>query len=191
MHLFMVLIGCRPKGRNTEQHDVFFGIAHELRDLVPEIKQFWKGASPLHLDGWRIVKNVDGYKISVSGKEHPTIQPFNHSTNQPTPKLFFLNLGGYKENHFEEFHYKMLTVAANKAGAAAAAKKTAFFMHTGFNKDAAAHIDDRFGVDVDDLFEIPDILPAAIKDKFCINIEPGISLPEDEIQLGYFKLHEL
>ena len=182
----MILIGCRPKGRNTEQHDVFFGIAKELRDLVPSIKAFWKGASPLHLDGWRIVNNVDGYKIRVS-----------RNSDQPkkaAPNLFFLNLGGYKEGHFEEFHYKMLTVAVNKTAAANNAKQTAFFLHTGFNKDAASHIDDRFGVDVDDLIEINDILPPEAKDKFSVVIEKKHGeekIPEDIIHLGYFKLQEL
>lgn len=184
MHLFMVLIGCRPPGRLIEQHDIFFGIAKELRDLVPEIKASWKGASPMHLDGWRMVRHVDGHQITVTEKQAGA------KTN--SPQLFFLNLGGYKENYFEEFHYKMLTVASNKLEAAANAKQTAFFQHTGFNKDAAAHIDDRYGVDVDDLYEITDILPPAVKEKFTISIEPAKKdLPADEIHLGYFKLDQL
>ena len=183
--LFMVLIGCRPKGRNTEQHDVFFGIAKELRDLVPSIQQFWKGASPIHLDGWRIVQHVDGYRVSVREKKE--------TVENDGAQLFFLNLGGYKEGFFEEFHYKMLTVAKDKSDAAKNAKQTAFFLHTGFNKDAAAHIDDRFGVDVDDLYGIKDILPEDMKAKFSILIskEEQGDLPEDDIQLGYFKLNDL
>lgn len=183
--LFMILIGCKPKGRHTEQHDVFFGIARELRDLVPDIKAFWKGASPLHLDGWRTVSNVDGYQISV--EENRTEPKIN------SPQLFFLNLGGYKENCFEEFHYKMLTVANDRLEAAKNAKQTAFFQHTGFSKDASAHIDDRYGVDVDDLYEIADILPASAKNNFSILVKKSAenSLPPDEIHLGYFKLHEL
>ena len=182
--LFMLLIGCRPAARNTEQHDVFFGIAKELRDLIPEIKAFWKGASPLHLDAWRMVNKVDGYRISVA-----------ENMDQPkfaSPNLFFLNLGGYKENYFEEFHYKMLTVGADKLEAAKNAKQTAFFLHTGLNKNASSHIDDRFGVDVDDLFEIKDILSPELKKKFTVTVEKSDEiLPEDEIHLGYFKLHEL
>jgi hypothetical protein len=180
----MILIGCRPAGRNTEQHDVFFGIAKELKDLVPEIKAFWKGSGTLHLDGWRIVNNVDDYKISVSENMD--------GIKSNDANLFFLNLGGYKENYFEEFHYKMLTVAKDKAEAGLNAKKTAFFLHTGFNKDAAAHIDDRFGVDVDDLFEIKDILPEEIKNKFTVVVSKSdAALPEDEINLGYFKIDSL
>jgi Domain of Unknown Function (DUF1543) len=36
--LFMILLGCRPKGRHTEQHDIFFGIGNELADLKPAMK---------------------------------------------------------------------------------------------------------------------------------------------------------
>ena len=43
LKLYMLLLGCKPPGRHTEQHDIFFGIAAELRDLVPEIQQFWPG----------------------------------------------------------------------------------------------------------------------------------------------------
>ena len=82
--LFMLLLGCRPTGRNTEQHDVFFGIAKELRDLVPDIKKFWKGSGNIHIDGWRIVQNVDGYQIYVS----------EQSDDIKEMHLFFLNIGG-------------------------------------------------------------------------------------------------
>jgi hypothetical protein len=182
--LFMILVGCRPGGRNTEQHDVFFGIAKELRDLVPEIKAFWKGAGTMHLDGWRVVNNVDGYHVSIS--------EMKDEEKGSGAKLFFLNLGGYKENYFEEFHYKMLTVATDKAEAGRNAKQTAFFLHTGFNKDAAAHIDDRFGVDVDDLFEIKDILSDETKSRFSVIVEKREHpIKEDEINLGYFKLDSL
>ena len=185
-NLFMILLGCRPKGRNTEQHDVFFGIARQLRDLVPEINNFWKGAAPIHIDGWRIINHVDGFSIRVVEKER--------HTQASSSKLFFLNLGGYKAGCFEEFHYKMLTVAANPIEAAKNAKETAFFLHTGLGKKGAAHIDDRFGVDVDDLFDIKDILPADAREKFSVTVVNNTgtaTLPEDEIHIGYFKLHEL
>ena len=44
MKLFMVLIGCKPNGRHTEQHDIFFGIANELRELIPQFNSFWPEA---------------------------------------------------------------------------------------------------------------------------------------------------
>ena len=51
----MVLLGSKPKGRNTEQHDVFFGIAHSLEELYPDLAGFWPDAKGLHIDAWREV----------------------------------------------------------------------------------------------------------------------------------------
>src|SRR4051812_37227943 len=107
MKLFMVLLGCRAKGRLTEQHDVFFGIGCGLSDLLPQMNAFWPDSNGLHIDAWREVTNVDGYDISIS--EGPKKQTANH--------LFFINLGGYKESEFEEYHYKILSVGRDLAAA--------------------------------------------------------------------------
>jgi hypothetical protein len=183
----MLLIGCRPPGRNTEQHDVFFSIGHSIKELVPQIKAFWPDAKgTLHVDAWREVTQVNGYRITVvHRKEKQNVAALSEK------KLFFLNLGGYKPGEFEELHYKMLAVTKSKSEAIRQARQTAFYKHTGF-KGAASHIDDKFGVDVDDLSEVKDILPAAIKDAYLLQIVPDDSIvSEDELHLGYFKLHKL
>ena len=177
--LFMLLIGASPPDRNIEQHDVFFGIGETLKDLVPDVIAFWPGNNKLHFDAWREVTSVNGYQIEVVLKE---------AGNPLTAyKLFFINLGGYKQNEFEEFHYKMVIAAADKAEAINISKRTAFFRHTGF-KGATSHVDDKYGVDVDDVYEIADILTPAAKEKSSILVSPDGSIPEDEIHLGYFKL---
>lgn len=181
--LFMLLLGCRPVGRNTEQHDIYFGIAENLKDLIPSIKSFWKSSGSIHIDAWRIVNNVDGYQIKITEKI---------SADKTENKLFFINLGGYKENEFDEFHYKILTVSKDKGEAVSAAKKSSFFQHIGFGKLAVSHIDDKFGVDVDDIFEIKDILTATDKNTFSISITKSeTELPNDVLNLGYFKLANL
>src|SRR4051794_28448223 len=43
--LFMTLVGATPKTRNTEQHDVFFGIADSVAELVPDLISFWPEAA--------------------------------------------------------------------------------------------------------------------------------------------------
>jgi hypothetical protein len=177
--LFMLLIGCTPPERHIEQHDVFFGIGESVRDLVAAVKEFWPGENRLHFDAWREVTNANGYQVQVISKDD--------SGSNSLFKLFFINLGGYKQNEFEEFHYKMIIAAADKGEAINAAKQTAFFRHTGF-KGANAHVDDKYGVDVDDVYEIADILGNDVKDRYTIVVTPGNNLPEDEIHLGYFKL---
>jgi len=175
----MLLIGASPPERNIEQHDVFFGIGETIKDLIPDVEAFWPGNNKLHFDAWREVKSVNGYKVEVVLK--------NESRQKSPFKLFFINLGGYKQNEFEEFHYKMIIAAADKAEAVNISKQTAFFKHTGF-KGATSHIDDKFGVDVDDVYEITDILPVSAKEKYSLLVSPADSLPEDEMNLGYFKL---
>ena len=179
----MALLGCKPLGRNTEQHDLFFGIGESLSDIKQDLLNFWKEADgKIHIDGWREVQWVDGYKVEVVAKE-------NDHTSQPE-RLFFINLGGYKENEFEEFHYKIVTVAADKGVAVQKAKQTAFYKHTGF-EGAVSHVDDKYGIDVDDLYEIQDILPSHLKDKYRIQITRAESAQEDELHLGYLKLEKI
>lgn len=42
-------------------------------------------------------------------------------------KLFFVNLGGYQQGSFEEFHYKLLIVATSQAEAISQAKRSKFY----------------------------------------------------------------
>lgn len=183
MKLFLLILGCKPQGRNTEQHDTFFGIGESLADLLPQIKQFWPVAGTIHIDSWREVTAVDGYCIKV--------QPKVEAGEQPESKLFFLNLGGYKPSDLEEYHYKLLSVATTKTFAIQAAKKTAFYLHTGF-KGAESHIDDKYGVDVDDVYEIADVLPPGIKNNYSLVIEKSSSeIAEDEFHIGYVTLRSL
>ena len=174
----MVLIGCSPKNRHVEQHDVFFGIGDHIRDILPQAMAFWPEAVPsFHLDAWRAVTVVDGHRVRVTEKDE----------DKGTAQLFFINLGGYKKNEFEEFHYKMLVAAADKNEAMRQSKQTAFFRHTGF-KGATAHIDDKYGVDVDNIYTLKDILPTQLKEQFDIVIEKAEEpQQEDAIHLGYFR----
>lgn len=181
--LFMVLLGATPKGRNIEQHDLFFGIAHTIKDLVPEMDAFWPEANgKVHIDAYRIVNKVGAYKVEVVAKSEEAKAELN--------SLFFLNLGGYKRGEFEELHYKMLVVSNQKALAIKEAKETAFYKHTGFD-GAVSHIDDKFGVDVDDVFEIQDILSEETKRKYALRFSEGADLPEDELLLGYMPITKL
>ena len=111
------------------------------------------------------------------------------SETQPN-KLFFVNLGGYQENKFEEQHYVVVTVKPDKASAFKAAKSTLFFLHNHF-PGAESHIDDKYGIDVDDLYDIDELLSESQKEKYQIEITEGSGLPEDKISLGYFKLNSL
>jgi hypothetical protein len=181
--LFMLLLGCKPEGRATEQHDIFFGISTDLKSLVPQIRAFWPdGGEKLHIDAWRPVSQVDSYRVEVIPRS---------AGEYPSPhRIFFINLGGYKSGEFEEFHYKMLVAASGKGEAIRIAKETAFYRHTGF-KGAESHIDDKYGIDVDDIFDIEDILIPADKQRYELQLIHDVSRPPDPVSLGYFQLHKL
>ena len=177
----MVLIGCRPTGRSIEQHDIFFGIAPSIKELIPSMKAFWPEAKgKMHVDAWREVTAANGHKISVVEKG---------DTTNPTDQLFFINLGGYKPGDFEEYHYKMVVAGPDMATALKLSKQTAFYKHTGY-KGAESHIDDKYGVDVDDIFVVQDLLQGNEK-QYAILVEPGYEGPEDQLNIGYFKLDKL
>jgi hypothetical protein len=179
--LFMVLVGATPKGRHTEQHDVFFGIGDSLASLVPAIEAFWPEAKGrVHIDAWREVTYVDGFAVHVKPRgEAPA-----------TNRLYFINLGGYKPGEFEEYHYKTIIAGPDKGAAVRRSKETAFYKHIGF-KGAESHIDDKYGIDVDDAHEIADILPVGIKEEFALEVTSLPGGKEDELHIGYVQLEKL
>jgi hypothetical protein len=185
LKLYMVLLGCKPKGRHVEQHDVFFGIATSLQDLAVQIKAFWPGSGKLHIDAWREVTIVDGFRIDIEAKLRPDDQG-----ELSGEKLFFINLGGYLPDRFEEQHYMLLTIKADRASAILEAKRTQFFRTNHF-KGATSHIDDKYGIDVDDIYQIQDILSADQKQQYRIVISPSQNEQQDQIHLGYLKMSVL
>lgn len=184
MKLYLLLLGAEAPGRVVEQHDYFFGIAENLAALVPEVKAFWPEAGgSLHLDGWREVTKVDDYGIRVIKNDHLAVIS-NH-------KLFFLNLGGYTTGKLEEQHYTMLTVQDNRLKAVQAAKNNLFFKTNSLKGIATAHIDEKYGVDVDSVHHIEDLISPDLKAKYRIVFDQGADLPDDKIHLGYFKLDKI
>lgn len=176
------MLGCRPKGRFTEQHDIFFGIGKTLKELVPNMKAFWPEAKgQIHIDAWREVTAVDNFKIEVVAKG---------TAIESKSQLFFINLGGYKENEFEEYHYKVLAVGDSLSDATKKAKETTFYKHCGF-KGATSHIDDKFGIDIDDLFNVKEILTLNLIEQFELQITPTMLFEKDQLHIGYLKIDKI
>lgn len=177
--LFYVILGCTPPGRHTEQHDVFFGIGESLADLKEDMSAFWPDSGRLHIDCWREVTNVDGYEVSIT---------YRNEADGKSDHLFFLNLGGYLPGSFEEHHYKLLAVARNMGAAVQKAKQTKFYLdYNTDDKKGASHVDNKYGVDVDEILNVEDILPAATKEKFALRLIKKHGVPEDILHIGYLK----
>lgn len=179
LKLYMVLLGCKPKGRLTEQHDIFFGIGTSIPGLIKDMYAFWPDGGRLHVDSWREVTHVNGYTINVVEKDKAMVSP---------DKLFFINLGGYRQGEFEEYHYKTLVVAQSLDEATKEAEATTFYKHYNFRDES--HIDDTYALDIDDMYEVEDILSPHLKERYSINISKTNNGTEDELNIGYLKLTE-
>jgi len=185
LSLYMVLLGSKARNRNVEQHDFFFGIGADLKDLVPAMKAFWPEAgNSIHIDGWRRITRVDGFEIRIGERSNDGNPPAGK-------KLFFINLGGYMSGRLEEQHYTVLSVHEDRMQAIQHAKKTVFFKTNTLKGIAGSHIDEKYGIDVDDIYRVEDILGAELKQQYQIEIVPGADQLEDEINLGYLQLHKI
>ena len=182
LKLFYIILGATPKGRNIEQHDVFFGIAESLKDLVPDMKDFWKEADgKIHNDCYQEVKFADGYEVEIVEKGQKTTED----------QLYFINLGGYKKGFFEEFHEQHLMVGKSMGEIVKKAKDTEFYHTMGFD-GGVSHIDDKHGVDIDDIFNVSDILPEKMKEKYSIVLKKSnVENQENLMGLGYLKIDKI
>ncbi|MGE6360247.1 DUF1543 domain-containing protein [Psychrobacter cibarius] len=190
--LFMVQLGGRPKGRLIEQHDIFFGVANQVSELVDDINNHWPEVNnKWHIDSYRAITKVDNYSVKL-------IESNNKVDAENGLRLFFINLGGYQRGSFEEFHHKLLIVAATQADAIKQAKQSTFYKEFTFkDKDspfnAASHIDDKFQVDIDDIYDVNDLVS-----NIQILIEPTIhnshelaNADEDKEYVGYLSIKNL
>ncbi len=214
LSLFAILLGSTPQGRNIEQHDMMFGVAKKLDDLIDRMKRFWhapviadlaarvsklypqvdkeqlqKDLLPalikrdaVHIDAWTRVDYVDGYKVVILPKE---LAGGNNGL-----RLFFINLGGYKQGEFEELHRKFFVVAANVSEAMKKAKAHEFmkeYAADNIGKGATPHLDDQHKID----FEADDIICVSdqLDNAYVLQLEQVESHPENELVIGYVKLN--
>ena len=188
--LYMVQLGGRPKGRLIEQHDIFFGAAYQVSDLIGDINEHWPEVkNKWHIDSYRAITKVGSYAIKL-------IEPSEQVKAAADLRLFFINLGGYQQDSFEEFHYKLLVVAPNQADAIKQAKKSDFYKQSTFKDktspfNAASHIDDKFAVDIDDIYNVNDLIS-----NVQLSIEPisdtdELNAKEDKEYVGYLSIKNL
>jgi hypothetical protein len=93
MKLFMFYIGGDCGNSNIELHDVRFSAGDTAEACHDDLRrQWWGNPKSLHLDCWGAVEQADGYDVML-------MPPRSENS---LDKLFFLNLGGYDPEHFEE-----------------------------------------------------------------------------------------
>lgn len=195
--LFMVQLGARPKGRLIEQHDIFFGVANQISELIEDINQHWPEVkNKWHIDAYRAISKVDNYAIRLVESSSET-ERANDVESSNDLKLFFINLGGYQRGSFEEFHYKLLIVAATQADAIKQAKQSEFCKAFTYKDkespfNAASHIDDKFEVDIDDIYNVNDLIPnVRLLIKPINNERHELVHADDKEYVGYLSIKNL
>jgi len=164
LSLFIVVLGGRSLKSNIEIHDVRWVLGETIEDTFPELRKQWLGKKRgLHIDSYKCIKYVDGYKIVISKSNKNSLI----SSKIEDLTLWFVNLGGYNPKKMYEEHEFNLIVA-NKANEA---KKKAKKNWESNLKNK--HNDDYSGINY--LDQVDDLHPIKIKN-WEINLIPD---PED------------
>ena len=136
--LFVVMLGGKHPRAKIEVHDVVFAIADSLEATYPQLRQGWFGnPAGLHIDAWMRVDGVEGWKVELS-----PLAPLPGS-----PRLYFINLGGYEANTFGEAHHYLLVVAQDKNQAKSRAKQRMLKHWHQAHTDALLDVDDCLPID--------------------------------------------
>ena len=120
LSLFIVVLGGRTLKSNIEMHDVRWVLGESIEDTFHELRKQWFGNKQgLHIDSYKRVKYVDGYKIVISkATKNKSID-----SKSEDESLWFINLGGYDPKKMYEEHEFTLVVAKKAIDAKRKAKK--------------------------------------------------------------------
>ena len=123
-YLFLVVLGGRVKKANVEVHDVRWVVGSKIEETYDFLRNDWFGSlEGLHIDSYKKIKYVDGYKINLNNSENNKIR-YKHKVHKlkSQKKLWFVNIGGYDPNVMYEKHEFGLVVASSAQEAKKIAK---------------------------------------------------------------------
>ena len=68
--LYLVLLGGKAKKANIELHDVRWVVGSKIEDTYDTLRKDWFGSPKgLHIDSYKKIKYIDGYKINLINSE--------------------------------------------------------------------------------------------------------------------------
>ncbi len=122
--LYLVVLGGKAKKANIELHDVRWVVGSKIEDTYDTLRKDWFGSPQgLHIDSYKKIKYVDGYKINLIYFEKDKIDMKQLAKkNKAKPRLWFVNIGGYNPNSMQEKHEFGLVAASTKLEAKNIAK---------------------------------------------------------------------
>lgn len=174
MKLYMIQIGFRLPGMNTEGHDTLFVIAESQAEAYKTVKV--KRDYAHHIDTCLEVHQVEDQEVLITAQPH-----------KQDLKLWFLNLGGYLPGQFGEVHKCLLLTGRSLDDAKKKAKQDPFFTDEGLVTDpkASPHIDDKHRLDdgIDDALCVSDSLEA-----YGIELRPATAQLQNPLTIAYTPL---
>jgi len=122
--LFLVVLGGNAKKANIELHDVRWVVGSKIEDTYDTLREDWFGSPQgLHIDSYKKIKYIDGYKINLISFEKDKIDKKQLAKNDKGKKhLWFVNIGGYNQTSMQEKNEYGLVTASTKLEAKNIAK---------------------------------------------------------------------
>ena len=110
------MLGGRAKKANIELHDVRWVVGSKIEDTFDTLRKDWFGSPKgLHIDSYKKINYIDGYKINLINFEKDKIDEKQLvKKNKPQKYLWFVNIGGYNPTSMQEKHEFGLVAASTK-----------------------------------------------------------------------------
>ena len=114
--LYLVVLGGRAKKANIELHDVRWVVGSKIEDTYDTLRKDWFGSPKgLHIDSYKKIKYIDGYKVNLIYFEKDKIDKEQLvKKNKSKKHLWFVNIGGYSPTSMQEKHEFGLVTASTK-----------------------------------------------------------------------------
>ena len=121
--LYLVVLGGRANKANIELHDVRWVVGSRIEDTYDTLRKDWFGSPKgLHIDSYKKIKYLDGYKINLRNAKNLKIDNKFSKKSNTKKNLWFVNIGGYDPSSLQEKHEFGLVIATNKLEAKNIAK---------------------------------------------------------------------
>ena len=121
----------------------------KIEDTFDVLRNDWFGNfEGLHIDSYKKIKHVDGYKIYLKNIENKKLKNKKFfKVNTVKKNLWFVNIGGYDPNSMQEKHEFGLVVASSKLEAKNIAKSKWLLGCKKKHKDDTAFLKKLIGCD--------------------------------------------
>ena len=81
-------------------------VGSRIEDTYDALRRDWFGTlEGLHIDSYKKINYVDGYKINLKNTENKKLKIKKFSNrNNPKKNLWFVNIGGYHPSSMQDKH---------------------------------------------------------------------------------------